>query len=198
MAFKALTDTVETSSSVDVDPFKVQTRIPSADDFPLPVDGLNLRWPDPPLVQEKRLLHHKLYAALAYCRLNNLNRTIIDSPNAKLGIITSGKSYLDVRQALDDLGIDEAKAAAIGLRLYKVGMVWPLEAEGVRQFAEGLDEILVIEEKRQFLEYQLKEELYNWKDEVRPRVIGKFDEKGSGVCRTPTGCCPPLANSRRR
>ncbi|MDX5409851.1 MAG: indolepyruvate ferredoxin oxidoreductase family protein [Thauera sp.] len=178
VAFKALTDTVETSSSVDVDPFKVQTRIPTAADFPLPEDGLNLRWPDPPLVQEKRLLHHKLYAALAYCRLNNLNRTVIDSPNAKLGIITSGKSYLDVRQALDDLGIDEATASAIGLRLYKVGMVWPLEAEGVRKFAEGLDEILVIEEKRQFLEYQLKEGLYNWKDEVRPRVIGKFDEKG--------------------
>ena len=178
VAFKALTDTVETSSAVDVDPFKVHTVIPSAEDFPLPADGLNLRWPDPPLVQENRLLHHKLYAALAYCRVNKLNRTVIDSADARLGIITSGKSYLDVRQALDDLGIDDDTAAAIGLRVYKVGMVWPLEAEGVRQFAEGLDEILVIEEKRQFLEYQLKEELYNWKEAVRPRVIGKFDEKG--------------------
>jgi indolepyruvate ferredoxin oxidoreductase len=178
VAFKALTDTVETSASVDVDPFAVETIIPTAEEFPLPADGLNLRWPDPPLVQEKRLLHHKLYAALAYCRANNLNRTVIDSPNARLGIIASGKSYLDVRQALDDLGIDEAVAAAIGLRVYKVGMTWPLEAEGVRRFAEGLDEILVIEEKRQFLEYQLKEELYNWNESVRPRVIGKFDEKG--------------------
>ncbi|MER2552159.1 MAG: indolepyruvate ferredoxin oxidoreductase family protein, partial [Thauera sp.] len=178
VAFKALTDTVETSSSVEVDPFSVRTLIPSADEFPLPLDGLNLRWPDPPLVQEERLLHHKLYAALAYCRKNGLDRTVIDSSQARLGIITSGKSYLDVRQALDDLGIDEATAAAIGLRLYKVGMVWPLDAEGVRRFADGLDEILVIEEKRQFLEYQLKEELYNWKDAVRPRVIGKFDEKG--------------------
>src|SRR5574338_538079 len=96
VAFKALTDTVETSSSVDVDPFKVQTVIPSAEEFPLPADGLNLRWPDPPLVQEKRLLHHKLYAALAYCRVNQLNRTVIDSANARLGIITSGKSYRDV------------------------------------------------------------------------------------------------------
>ncbi|MFN3983913.1 MAG: indolepyruvate ferredoxin oxidoreductase family protein [Rhodocyclaceae bacterium] len=176
VAFKALTDTVETSASVEVDPFRVQTVIPT--DFPLPEDGLNIRWPDPPLIQEKRLLHHKLYAALAYCRANQLNRTVIDSPKARLGIITAGKSYLDVRQALDDLGIDEQVAAEIGLRVYKVGMVWPLEAEGVRQFAEGLEEILVIEEKRQFLEYQLKEELYNWKDEVRPRVVGKFDEKG--------------------
>ncbi|WP_068636942.1 indolepyruvate ferredoxin oxidoreductase family protein [Thauera butanivorans] len=178
VAFKALTDTVETSASVDVDPFRVRTVIPSADDFPLPADGLNLRWPDPPLVQEKRLLHHKLYAALAYCRANGLNRSVIDSPSARLGIITSGKSYLDVRQALEDLGIDDDTASAIGLRVFKVGMVWPLEAEGVRRFADGLEEILVIEEKRQFLEYQLKEELYNWKEDVRPRVIGKFDEKG--------------------
>ena len=81
-------------------------------------------------------------------------------------------------QALDDLGIDETLAEEIGLRLYKIGMVWPLEASGVRRFAEGLEEILVVEEKRQLIEYQLKEELYNWREDVRPRVIGKFDEKG--------------------
>ena len=176
VAFKALTDTVESSASVNIDPFAVKPVIPT--DVTLPEGGLNLRWPDPPLVQEERLMHHKLYAALAYCRANGLNKTVIDSPQAKLGIITAGKSYLDVRQAMEDLGIDDKLAAEIGIRLYKVGMVWPLEAEGVRKFAEGLDEILVVEEKRQFLEYQLKEELYNWKEDVRPRVIGKFDEKG--------------------
>ncbi len=176
VAFKALADTVETSASVDVDPQRVRVAIP--DDFPLPPDGLNIRWPDPPLVQEKRLLHYKLYAALAYARANRLNRIVIDTPAPRLGIITAGKSYLDVRQALDDLGIDGALAAAIGLRLYKVGMVWPLESDGVRRFAEGLEEILVVEEKRQLIEYQLKEELYNWREDVRPRVIGKFDEKG--------------------
>jgi len=176
VAFKALADTVETSASVEIDPERVQVAVPR--DFALPPDGLNLRWPDPPLVQEKRLLHYKLYAALAYARANGLNRIIIDSPNPRLGIITSGKSYLDVRQALDDLGVDDALAGEIGLRLYKVGMVWPLEADGVRSFAEGLDEILVVEEKRQLLEYQLKEELYNWREDVRPRVVGKFDEKG--------------------
>ncbi|MHB1375445.1 MAG: indolepyruvate ferredoxin oxidoreductase family protein, partial [Thauera sp.] len=176
VAFKALADTVETSASVDIDPQRVQVQIPT--DFALPPEGLNIRWPDPPLVQEKRLLHHKLYAALAYARANGLNRVVIDSPAPRLGIITCGKSYLDVRQAFDDLGIDDALAAEIGIRLYKVGMVWPLEADGVRHFAEGLDEILVVEEKRQLLEYQLKEELYNWREDVRPRVIGKFDEKG--------------------
>ncbi len=176
VAFKALADTVETSASVSIDPAAVNPIFPP--NFKLPPDGLNIRWPDPPLVQEARLLNHKLYAALAYCRANRLDRVVIDSPAPRLGIITAGKSYLDVRQALDELGIDDALAAEIGIRLYKVGMVWPLEPEGVRQFAEGLEEILVVEEKRQLLEYQLKEELYNWKEDVRPRVIGKFDEIG--------------------
>jgi indolepyruvate ferredoxin oxidoreductase len=176
VAFKCVTDVVESSASVDVDPGRVQVQLPT--DVVLPADGLNVRWPDPFLVQEERLLHHKLYAALAYCRANNLNRVVIDSARARLGIITSGKAYMDVRQALDDLGIDERLAAQIGIRLYKVGMTWPLESEGVRRFAQGLEEILVVEEKRQFLEYQLKEELYNWREDVRPRVVGKFDEKG--------------------
>ncbi len=100
---------------------------------------------------------------------------MIDSPRARLGIITTGKSYLDVRQALDSLGIDEAEAAAIGIRLLKVGMTWPLDAESVRHFAEGLEEILVVEEKRQFIEDQLKEQLFNSREDVRPRVIGKYD-----------------------
>lgn len=176
VAFKALADTVETSASVNIEAAARRINLP--EDFALPADGLNIRWPDPPLAQEARLLNYKLYAALAYCRANQLDRLVIDSPQPRLGILTAGKSYLDVRQAFDELGIDDALASEIGIRLYKVGMVWPLEPEGVRHFAEGLDEILVIEEKRQLLEYQLKEELYNWRDDVRPRVIGKFDEKG--------------------
>jgi indolepyruvate ferredoxin oxidoreductase len=122
--------------------------------------------------------NYKWYAALAYARANRLNRIVWDSPHARIGIITAGKSYLDTRQALADLGIDEDVARDIGIRLYKVGMTWPLEAEGVREFAQGLEEILVVEEKRQILEYQLKEELYNWRDDVRPRVVGKFDDTG--------------------
>ncbi|HMM70624.1 MAG TPA: indolepyruvate ferredoxin oxidoreductase family protein [Rhodocyclaceae bacterium] len=182
VGFKAVTDTVETSASVDVDPHRVVIMTP--DDFDMPPGGLNIRWPDPWHGQEERLLNFKLYAALAYCRANKLNRIIWDSPRARFGIITSGKAYLDVRQALYDLGIDERVAADIGIRLYKVGMVWPLEAEGVRRFAEGLEEILVVEEKRQLIEYQLKEELYNWRDDVRPRVVGKFDEKGEWAFQT--------------
>ncbi|MGK9063759.1 indolepyruvate ferredoxin oxidoreductase family protein [Stutzerimonas chloritidismutans] len=175
VALKAVADTVESGAVVDLDINRVQPILP---DFELPDDGVNIRWPDPPLAQEKRLLEYKLYAALAYARVNGINRVTLDARNARIGIITSGKSYLDVCQALKILGIDEAMADQIGLRVYKVGMVWPLEAEGVRQFAEGLEEIIVVEEKRHMIEYQLKEELYNWREDVRPRVVGKFDDKG--------------------
>ena len=99
--------------------------------------GLNIRWPDTPLDQEERLLEHKLDAARAYARANGLDRTVIDGPGRRLGIVTTGKSYLDVRQALDDLGIDEGMARRLGLALYKVGMSWPLEPDGIRRFAGG-------------------------------------------------------------
>ena len=162
-----------------IDPARTQIIIP--DDFPLPEGGVSIRWPDGFLDTEARMQDYKIYAALHYCRVNQLNRIVIDSPRPRLGIATSGKSYQDVRQALDDLGITDQDAAEIGLRVYKIAMPWPLEPEGVRHFAEGLEEILVVEEKRQVVEYQLKEQLYNWRDDVRPRVVGKFDEKGEWV-----------------
>ncbi|MGB6054978.1 MAG: indolepyruvate ferredoxin oxidoreductase family protein, partial [Burkholderiaceae bacterium] len=176
VAMKCVTDIVESGASVELEPDRVQIALP--DDFELPPGGLNIRWPDAVLEQEARMNNYKWYAALAYARTNRLNRIVWDSPRAKIGIITAGKSYLDTRQALADLGIDEDIARDIGIRLYKVGMTWPLEAEGVHQFAHGLEEILVVEEKRQILEYQLKEELYNLKDAERPRVVGKFDDTG--------------------
>ncbi|MDK2123292.1 indolepyruvate ferredoxin oxidoreductase family protein [Parachitinimonas caeni] len=181
VAMKAITDTVESSAIVEVNPQRVQVKLPDDEMFRMPAQGLNIRWPDPPLVVEDRLLHQKVYAAMAYARVNGLNRIVINNPKPRLGIVTSGKSYLDVMQALDDLGIDEKLASDIGLRILKIGMTWPLEPEIVHQFAEGLDEILVIEEKRQVMEYQLKEQLYNWREDVRPRVIGKYDEKGEWV-----------------
>ncbi|WP_109480220.1 indolepyruvate ferredoxin oxidoreductase family protein [Paraburkholderia sp. C35] len=179
VAMKCVTDVVESSASVDIDPHRTQIILP--DDFAMPEGGLNIRWPDPPLVQEARLLDYKWYAALAYVRANKLDRIEIDSPHARFGIMTGGKAYLDVRQALTDLGLDDETCSRIGIRLYKVGCVWPLEAQGAHGFARGLEEILVVEEKRQILEYAIKEELYNWPDAQRPRVFGKFDEKdGAG------------------
>ena len=179
VAFKTIAETIDSSASVEIGPERIAIVHP--DDFEMPPGGLNIRWPDQPLEQEFRLHKHKLYAALAFARANRLDRIIIDSPRPRFGIVTTGKSYLDVRQALDDLGIDDAHAAEIGMRLYKVAMSWPLEREGIRHFAEGLEEILVVEEKRAVIENQFKEQLYNWREDVRPRVIGKFDENRNWI-----------------
>jgi indolepyruvate ferredoxin oxidoreductase len=183
--FKVVTDVVEASASVDVDPDRVQICLP--EDFILPPEGLNIRWPDSPLEQEARLMDYKWYAALAYVRANKLNYTVWDSPNARFGIMASGKAYLDTRQALEDLGLDKNICRELGIRLFKVGVVWPLDAFHVREFATGLQEIMVVEEKRQIIEYQLKEELYNWREDVRPRIFGKFDDKEGGEWAIPQG-----------
>jgi indolepyruvate ferredoxin oxidoreductase len=179
IALKTIAETMDSSASVELDPERVHIVLPR--DFAMPPGGLNIRWPDQPLEQEYRLHKYKLYAALAFAGANRLDRIVIDSPRPRFGIVTTGKSYLDVRQALDDLGIDDQHAAEIGFRLYKVGMSWPLEREGIRHFAEGLEEILVVEEKRAVIENQFKEQLYNWREDVRPRVIGKFDENRNWI-----------------
>ncbi|HEY9344166.1 MAG TPA: indolepyruvate ferredoxin oxidoreductase family protein, partial [Inquilinus sp.] len=175
VGFKTIAENVDSSASVHVDPNRVQIVLP--EDFAMPAGGLNIRWPDPPLVQEERLMRDKLYAALAFARANRLDHLVYDSGRHRFGIVTTGKSYLDVRQALDDLGIDRALAAELGICIYKVGMPWPLEPTGVRAFAEGLDELIVVEEKRALIENQLKEQLYNWHADKRPVIVGKFDEK---------------------
>ncbi len=174
-SMKTIQEVVESSASVDVAADRVRIILP--EDFTIPEGGVHIRWPDDPLSQEARLMDVKWYAALAYVRANRLNHTVIDSPNARLGIMASGKAYNDTRQALADLGLDDAACARLGIRLHKVAVVWPLEASITREFATGLQEILVVEEKRQVIEYQLKEELYNWREDVRPNVIGKFDER---------------------
>ena len=173
VGFKCVSETVESAASVYIDPHRVEVVQP---EFEMPEGGLSIRWPDDRIQEEIRLHRHKVYAALAFARANGIDRTVIDSPKPRLGIITTGKSYLDVMQALEDLGITDEMAAELGLRVYKVGMPWPLEPEGAREFAEGLDEVLVVEEKRALIENQLKEQLYNWASESRPRVVGKFDE----------------------
>jgi indolepyruvate ferredoxin oxidoreductase len=171
---KTIQEVVESSSSVYVDADRVQIVIPQ--DFQMPPGGLHIRWPDAALEQEARLMDYKWYAALAYVRANKLNHNVIAGPNDRFGIIASGKAYNDTRQALADLGLDDAACTRLGIRLHKVNVVWPLEATITRDFAQGLQEILVVEEKRQVIEYQLKEELYNWRSDVRPTVVGKFDE----------------------
>jgi len=175
LAFKALDDTVECSASVSVDPARIAVRLP--EDFTLPPGGLGLRLPDQPLSMERRIHEQRLPAVLAYARANRLNYVGYDSPHARLGIVAAGKSYLDVRQALEHLGIDEAEAARIGIRVYKLGLTWPLEPQGLHAFALGLEEILVVEEKRPLIEDQIRALLYHWPDARRPRIVGKRDEE---------------------
>ncbi|WP_313034519.1 indolepyruvate ferredoxin oxidoreductase family protein [Massilia alkalitolerans] len=178
VAMKCVTDVVESSASVEIDTEGLQIVLP-----PVPAleGGLGIRWPDAPLEQEARLVDHKWYAALDYIRANRLNRVVVDAPEASFGIVAAGKAYLDLRQALVDLGIDDDACARIGIRILKVGCVWPLHADDVQEFASGLREILVVEEKRQVLEYAIKEQLYNWPHAERPNVYGKFDERsGAG------------------
>ena len=178
VAMKTVTEVVEASASVAVDPDRVKVLLP--EDFAMPPGdphGLNIRWPDAPMAQEARLFNYKWYAALAYIRVNRLNHVVLDSSRAWFGIVTAGKAFLDTMQALDELGLDAEACDRLGIRVFKCGVVWPLEANSLQAFADGLDEILVVEEKRQILEYQVKEELYNLPDGRRPRIYGKFDEK---------------------
>ncbi|GGZ71677.1 indolepyruvate ferredoxin oxidoreductase [Lysobacter xinjiangensis] len=177
VGFKTIAETVESSASVDANPLALNIVTP--DDFEMPVGGLNIRWPDPPLEQEMRLHQYAVKAAQAFARANRLDRVVIDSPDARLGIITTGKSYLDVLQALEYLGLDERACTDLGIRVYKVGMTWPLEPVGLRAFARGLSDVLVVEEKLSFIESQMKEQMFNWAE--RPSVVGKYDESGEWI-----------------
>lgn len=174
VALKTIAETVDASFSTNIDVSRLKIRVPDQ-------AGVNLssRWPDKPLEQELRLHNQKMTAVLEFARINRLNRIVIDSPEPRIGIVSTGKSYLDVMQALSDLGIDKDLASKVGLRVYKIGMPWPLEPDGIHEFASGLDEVLVVEEKRGLIEDQLTSQLYNWGSEVRPLVVGKRDEEGN-------------------
>ena len=189
VGIKCVKDNIEATSTVDGRIDRIQIKIP--DDFTMPPGGLGIRLGDQALAKEARLHDYKRAAILAFARANKFDRIVTSGgANPKLGIITTGKSYLDVRQALDELGIDEVRANALGIRLYKVGMPWPLEPQGIVKFAQGLDVVLVVEEKRALIELQVKEQLYDLPN--RPRVLGKKDENDqwlfpAEVCARPDG-----------
>ena len=172
VGLKCMKDTIDASASVEVGPERVRIVIPT--DNAMPPGGLNIRWPDYPLDQEERLHKHKIEALKSFARVNGIDRTVVDAQDATLGIVACGKSYMDVRQALAYLGIDEREAARLGVRIYKVGMTWPLEPTGIVRFAQGLKKIIVVEEKRALVETQLKEILY--RQAHAPEVVGKRDE----------------------
>ena len=175
---KCVKDTVESTASIDVSLDRLSVALPQ--DFVLPHGGLNIRARDSILDQDVRLTQHKFAAIHAFLRANRLNRVVLSGgPKARLGIVTTGKAYVDVRQALDALGIDEVKANAFGLRVLKLACPWPVEPEGLRAFAAGLETIMVVEEKRALIETQVREQLYDMPH--RPVCIGKKDEDGRGL-----------------
>jgi len=175
-ALKCMHETIESTAIVDGSLERVNIVIP--EDFRPPEGGLNIRLQDTFLGQEARLHDFKRDAMLAFVRANRLNHNITSGGrDPKIGIITVGKSYLDVREALDELSIDEVRCNDLGVRLYKVACPWPLSQRELMQFAQGLDLIIVVEEKRSLIEVQVREELYGTANQ--PVCIGKKDEQGN-------------------
>ncbi|MEC9296463.1 MAG: indolepyruvate ferredoxin oxidoreductase family protein, partial [SAR324 cluster bacterium] len=180
VGLKCVHDTVESTASINVDVDRIKIETPK--NFNLPTDGLNIRFPDTPQAQEKRIHEYKIEAVRAFCRANKLDREVWQGGSAKIGIVTVGKSYLDTQLAFEELGIDETEAERLGVSLYKVAMPWPLEPRGILEFTKELDLIIVVEEKRALIEPQIKEFLYDLSN--RPKVIGKTDETGELLFRT--------------
>ncbi len=174
---KCVGDVVESAASVDIDPGRINIRHPENFDFP--EDGIHIRWPDNPLVQEQRLVSVKLKAVNAFARANKLDRISHPAQKKRLGIAAAGKAWLDVCQAFEELGLGNETRRGLGITVYKVAMPWPLEPEGIRDWAAGHDEILVVEEKRNIIEDQLARALYDLPEGQRPRIVGRLDESGN-------------------
>lgn len=179
VAFKTITETVESGASFDLP--KLQNFV-IPEDFDIPSHGLNydinLKWPAERMEYERRMIEERAPAAHAFAYANNIDKTIFKSPSHCFGIVTVGKAHGDLLEAFRILGISEQDLSDAGISIYKVGMSWPLEPRGIREFAEGMKSVLVIEEKRPQLEKQIKEQLYNWPASKRPAIYGKRDIDG--------------------
>ncbi len=176
VGFKCLTEIIESGSVIEVGDDRVQPILP---EVAQPSDGLHIKWRFTPLPEEDSLVNFRLPAAQAYVRANGLDRVTHDAPRRTLGVITAGKSFADLRQAFEDLGLDAAQPGALGIRVLKLALTWPVVPETVRSFAEGHEEVLVIEEKRAFIEDQVGRLLYPLPSESRPRLAGKVTPEGA-------------------
>lgn len=175
VGFKAVSETVESAASVELPPLP---DFVTPDDFTPPETGLHYRWPDLPGPQLETRIEHKLAAVQAFARANPIDRCLFDNPQARFGIVTTGKGHLDLLEALDLLGIDESRAREIGLDIYKVGLVWPIERRGILNFVHSKEEVLVIEEKRGIIESQIKEAMSEPDRPGEVLITGKQDELG--------------------
>ena len=177
VGFKCVGDIIESTASVSIDQDRQNIQNPT--DFKFPEDGINIRWPDGPVDQEKRLISVKLKAAQAFVRFNKLDRISHSVSRKHLGIVAPGKAWLNVCQAFDELDLSESEREDMGIGVFKVAMPWPLEPSQIRDWAEGFEEIIVIEEKRNLIEDQLARVIYDLPETVRPRLIGKYDIDGN-------------------
>jgi len=174
VGFKAISETVEGGAVVELPPMPEF----AAPDYQYPAEGLHYRWPDLPSLKIEQRVAEKLNAVRAFAQANSIDRFITQAPGAKLGIISAGKAYLDLLEALQRMGLTQQRLEELGIRLYKPGLTWPLEPQRLAQFAKGLAEVLVVEEKDPIIEQQLKNHFYNRPAGERPQVLGKTDLAG--------------------
>lgn len=177
IGLKCITDTLDLTASIELPDYLRTFELPKVT---MPPEGLNLSQAVSisPLLMERILSDHRLPAAEAFARVNRFDKVIIDSERRELGIVAAGKAYLDLRTAMQDLGLDEAKCRKLGIRVYKPGMVWPLEREGASSFASGHKAVLIVEEKRPVIEDQIARYMYGVDADLRPAIMGKQDLKG--------------------
>lgn len=174
VGLKCVKDNVEATAVVDARPERMQFVEP---EFDMPDGGLNIRLGDHWIPQEERLLEHKRYAAEAFAHANGIDKRVHGAAGAKIGFVAAGKNWLDLLSALSALGIDEDAARAMGITTYKVGQTWPLDMRGFKDWADGLDLIVVVEEKRKLIEVQVKEAIFD--DRQGRRVYGYKDGQGN-------------------
>lgn len=173
VAIKGVSDIYESWLEIDIDPARTSTQLP-----PPPASNVHTRWPDRSVDQDERMLRYRLPAVREFARLNRLNRVTHASLQRRVGIITTGKSWSDTVEAFADLGVSDDQLAANGIEIMKIALVWPLEASSIQAFVSGLDEVLVIEECRAFLEPQVKDVVFNMPEGRRPLILGKRNNSG--------------------
>ena len=180
VGLKTMKDTVEATSVVDGDPHRMRFVRP---DHLLPEGGLNIRLGDTPIAQEARMIDHKRFAAEGFARANRIDRPVWNAPGARIGLVAAGKNWLDLVHALSLLGLDEAEAARLGIATYKVGQTWPMDMKSFSEWAENLEMIVVVEEKRKLIEVQVKEAIF---DNRRGRRVLGWHHDRSGEELFPT------------
>ena len=179
VGFKAISEVVESGMTVDLDAVPIDFALPVPPEVFTPTQDLHVRSVDLPSLTLEARAAEKLDAVRAFARVNAVDKHVVSSPRATLGVVTVGKAHFDFMEVLRRLDLDPNALAAAGVRVYKVGLVWPLEPTRMAEFAHGLQEILVIEEKAPVVERQMKELLYALPDGQRPRIAGKTTPEGA-------------------